>query len=518
MSTSPSDSPSARRRAGDVRDVERVDLQVFPVEVAAALLLPEALCRRHTVIPVAERDGRLVLAMADPGNVFAIDDVRTMTGRTVEAVAASQEDIERAIQRYAGMRRQADLLSSVDAEDLEVDAAIDASAVAADDAPVVQLVQAIFMQATSARASDIHIEPGADGVRVRFRVDGVMHEVMSVPRAMQAGLLSRLKIMADLDIAEKRLPQDGRISLRLGKRSYDLRIATLPTVHGEKIVARILDKSDALLDLADLGLRGDAFSRYEGAFRRPYGTILVTGPTGSGKSTTLYATLNVLNDVEHNIFTVEDPVEYRLAGINQIQVNPKARLTFASALRSILRADPDIILIGEIRDRETAQIAIEAALTGHLVLSTLHTNDAPAAITRLIEMGIETFLVASALDAVVAQRLARRLCDRCKQVYRPSRAELLEAGYRVDEVDGLGDFFRPVGCRACATTGYLGRMGLYEVMVMSEKIERLTVERASSEEIRAQAIAEGMTGLRDDGLRKAADGLTSLQEIARVVK
>ena len=510
-------APDARAVA-EARGLEFVELEVFAIDSAVALSLPEALCRRHVVLPIAIRDDRLVLAMADPGNVFALDDVRTITGREIEPVVAAATEIEQVIQKYAGMRRQADLLSEAGDEFAAESETRLEDSVGIDDAPVVQLVQAIMMQATSSRASDIHVEPGQDGVRVRFRVDGVLHEAMHVPKQMQAGLISRLKVMADLDIAERRLPQDGRISLRLGSKSYDLRVASLPTVWGEKVVARILDKSDALLALDDLGLRGSAYERYEHAFRKPYGTILVTGPTGSGKSTTLYATLNVLNDKERNIFTVEDPVEYRLPGVNQIQVNARARLTFASALRSILRADPDVVLIGEVRDPETAQIAVEAALTGHLVLSTLHTNDAPSAITRLVEMGVETFLVASALDAVVAQRLARRLCDRCKEAYTPSAEELHEAGFNDEITSGTPTFFRPVGCRGCANTGYHGRMGLYEVMLMSEKIERLTVDRASSDDIRAMAVAEGMEGLREDGLRKAAEGITSLTEIARVVK
>ncbi|MFM7718739.1 MAG: GspE/PulE family protein [Actinomycetota bacterium] len=509
--------PRDPREIAEARGLEFVELEMYAIDSTVAVLLPEALCRRHVILPIGESEDGLVLAMADPGNVFALDDVRTLTGRDVKPVVAAAEDIERTIQKYAALRRQTDLLAEAGEEQV-AEGELDPNAVGVDDAPVVKLVQAIMMQATSSRASDVHIEPGQDGVRVRFRVDGVLHEVMDVPKPMQAGLVSRLKIMADLDIAERRLPQDGRISLRMGSKSYDLRVASLPTVWGEKIVARILDKSDALMELVDLGFEGRAYARYEQAFRKPYGTILVTGPTGSGKSTTLYATLNVLNDAERNIFTVEDPVEYRLPGVNQIQVNPRAKLTFASALRSILRADPDIILIGEVRDRETAQIAVEAALTGHLVLTTLHTNDAPSAITRLVEMGVETFLVASALDAVVAQRLARRLCDRCKEAYQPTKAELDEAGFTEATLPKEATFFRPVGCRGCANTGYHGRMGLYEVMLMSEKIERLTVERASSDDIRALAMEEGMGALRDDGLRKAAAGLTSLPEIARVIK
>jgi type IV pilus assembly protein PilB len=324
--------------------------------------------------------------------------------------------------------------------------------------------------------------------------------------------------MADLNIAEKRVPQDGRISMRVNTKQLDLRLATLPTVYGEKVVIRILDKSNALLQLSDLGFGEESYVRYESAFRKPYGAILVTGPTGSGKSTTLYATLNIVNQVDKHIITVEDPVEYRLAGVNQIQVNPKAGLTFSSALRSILRADPDIILIGEIRDRETAMIAVESALTGHLVLSSLHTNDAPSAVTRLTEMEVETFLVASAVDAVVAQRLARKLCEKCKTPYQPEPQELLEAGFLEQDLGDLGEFFRPAGCQACSNTGYRGRLGLYEVMLMSEEIERMTVERASSDAISAVAIQQGMKTLRDDGLRKAAQGHTSIEEIARVVK
>jgi len=379
-------------------------------------------------------------------------------------------------------------------------------------------VQAIMTQAASDRASDVHIEPTEKDVRVRFRVDGVLHEVMHSPKSIQGGLISRLKVMGDLNIAEKRIPQDGRVSLRVNNRSLDLRLATLPTVHGEKIVIRILDKTNALLQLSELGFLPQAFDAYERSFRKPYGAILVTGPTGSGKSTTLYATLNIVNSVDRHIVTVEDPVEYRLPGVNQIQVNPKAGLTFASALRSILRADPDIILIGEIRDRETAMIAVESALTGHLVLSSLHTNDAPSAITRLIEMQVETFLVGSAIDCVVAQRLARQLCEKCRTAYTPERAELIEAGYAESRIPDLGEFFRPAGCHSCSNTGYRGRIGLYEVMPMTEEIERLTVERASSETVKHVAVEQGMYTLRDDGLEKAASGLTSIEEIARVVK
>jgi type IV pilus assembly protein PilB len=494
-----------------------VDLSEYPVEAAATTLLPEQLARRYRALPIADHDGKLLVAMSDPANVYALDDIRSVTGRDVVPLVATAQDVEQAINKYSQMGDQVEALASEAAEALDDSVGTEVEA-ALEDAPIVRLVNAIMTQAVSDRASDVHIEPTEKDVRVRFRVDGVLHEVMHSPKNIQNGLLSRLKVMAELNIAEKRVPQDGRIGMKIGGRALDLRVATLPTVYGEKIVLRILDKSQALLKLSDLGFHQRAFDRFEESFRKPYGAILVTGPTGSGKSTTLYATLNILNNEDRNIITVEDPVEYRLHGVNQIQVNNKAGLTFASALRSILRADPDIVLIGEIRDRETAMISIEAALTGHLVLSTLHTNDAPSAITRLTEMEVETFLVASAVDCVVAQRLARKLCDRCRQAYTPEPQELIEAGLPEEYVSQVKEVFRPVGCPACANTGYRGRMGLYEVMGMSEEIERMTVERASSDAIRAVAIRQGMLTLREDGLDKAIRGMTSIEEIARVVK
>jgi type IV pilus assembly protein PilB len=498
--------------------LEFVDLSEYQVDPGATTLLPEMIARRYRAIPIGEREGRLLVAMSDPANVYALDDIRAITNREVQPVVATATDIEQAIQKYAGMGDQIEALSTeaasaVEGEEIEGD--VEA---ALEDAPIVKLVNAIMTQAVADRASDVHIEPSERDVRVRFRVDGVLHEVMHSPKNIQNGLISRLKVMADINIAEKRVPQDGRITMRVGTKTLDLRVATLPTVYGEKVVIRILDKSQALLQLPELGFQEASYKKYEEAFRKPYGTILVTGPTGSGKSTTLYATLNILNEADRNLITVEDPVEYRLPGINQMQMNPKAGLTFASALRTILRADPDIILVGEVRDRETAMIAIEAALTGHLVLSTLHTNDAPSAVTRLTEMGVETFLVASALDCVIAQRLARRLCERCKEVYVPDPAKLIEAGYPEWRTGEIKELYRSVGCPACANTGYRGRFGLYEVMPMSEEIERLTVERASSDQIRSVAIQQGMLTLRDDGLEKAVQGSTSLEEIARVVK
>jgi type IV pilus assembly protein PilB len=496
--------------------LEFVDLAEYHIDPSSTMLLPDALARRYRAIPIGERDGKLLVAMSDPANVYALDDIRTITNRDVQPVVATAADVEQAIQKFAGMDGQVEALASQASEQLEGDdEQIEA---ALEEAPIVKLVQAIMTQAVGDRASDVHIEPSERDVRVRFRVDGVLHDVMHSPKNIQGGLISRLKVMADLNIAEKRVPQDGRISMRVGGRTLDLRVATLPTVYGEKIVIRVLDKSQALLRLEDLGFSDDSFKRFSASFSKPYGAILVTGPTGSGKSTTMYATLNILNEEDRNIITVEDPVEYRLDGVNQMQVNPKAGLTFASALRSILRADPDIVLIGEIRDKETATIAIEAALTGHLVLSSLHTNDAASAISRLVEMEVETFLVASAIDCVVAQRLFRVLCERCKEAYKPEHAELVAAGYPEWLIPEIDTLFRPTGCSACSTTGYRGRAGLYEVMPMTEEIQRLTVDRASADELRKTAIEQGMMTLRDDGLEKARMGRTSIGEIARVVK
>jgi type IV pilus assembly protein PilB len=387
-----------------------------------------------------------------------------------------------------------------------------------EDAPIVKLVNVVITQAVADRASDIHIEPTEHDVRIRYRIDGVLHEEMRAPKNIQAGIISRLKIMAEINIAERRIPQDGRLTATISGREVDLRVATLPTVHGEKIVMRILDKSNALLQLTDLGFLPENMRRYEQSYSRPYGTILVTGPTGSGKSTTLYATLNIVNDESKNVITVEDPVEYRVPNINQVQVNVKAGLTFAAALRSILRSDPDIVLVGEIRDRETANIAVQAALTGHLVLTTLHTNDAASTPTRLIEMGVEPFLVGSALDCVVAQRLARRLCDKCKERYLPTREQLAVVGWDIEAEGGeIPTVFRPVGCSRCSRTGYYGRFAIHEVMPISEDIERLIVERGHTEDLKKLAVAEGMLTLRQSGLRTVRSGTTSIEEVLRVI-
>jgi len=494
-----------------------MDLSDFQIDLTAAQTIPQTLAKRYTALPIAFEEETLVVAMSDPGNVFAVDDIRTLTGRDIRIVVATRSDIADAIER----------VSRVDAEvgDLAASAAEEASDIddlaalkeTVDEAPIVKLVNLLITQAVNDRASDIHIEPQERDVRIRYRIDGVLHEVMRSPKSIQNGVLSRLKIMADIDIAERRIPQDGRVGLVVGGKAIDLRVATMPTVHGEKAVIRILDKSHALLNLTDLGFSDSNMERFEASYRKPYGMILVTGPTGSGKSTTLYATLNILNTADRNIITVEDPVEYRLAGTNQVQMNPKAGLTFASALRSILRSDPDVVLIGEIRDGETAQIAVQAALTGHLVLSTLHTNDAPSAVTRLTEMGIEPFLVSSAVDAVLAQRLIRVLCEKCKEYYQPTADALKEARIPLLPDGSVPRLYRPVGCNHCGNTGYRGRMAVHEVMTMSEEIERMTVERRSSEEIAKVAQEQGMMTLRQDGILKLLAGLTSVEELFRVI-
>jgi type IV pilus assembly protein PilB len=492
--------------------LEFVALDEITVDPSAVALVPEALARRYAAIPIGfEEDGRLTVAMADPANVLAIDDIRAITGMDVRPKVATRTEVVDAISRMAqyddAVSDLGELLDdSAEVEDL---GALEASV---EDAPVVKLVNTIITRAINERASDIHIEPGEKDLRVRFRIDGVLHEAMTTPRSITNAMVSRLKIMADINIAERRIPQDGRISLKVQGRQVDLRVATLPSVYGEKVVLRILDKSSILLELTDLGFSDHNLKRYESSYTKPYGAILVTGPTGSGKSTTLYATLNVLNRPEVNIITTEDPVEYRLAGITQVQVNRKAGLTFASALRSILRSDPDIALIGEIRDRETAQIAIEAALTGHLVLSTLHTNDSSSSIGRLIEMDVEPYLVASSIDAVLAQRLARRLCEKCRVAGEPDSARFEAAGVQVPR-----EVFLAGGCTSCANTGYRGRMAIHEVLLVSEDIQRMAVERRPSDEIQDIAIEQGMRTLWQDGLEKVAAGMTSLEEIMRVV-
>ncbi len=499
-----------------------VDLNDWTFDPTAVAILPEAMARRHQVLPIGFRGEAPIVALANPSDVFALDDLRTLLGRDFKTVVSSPRQVAEYISRmYRRDEETAEAARSAVSRSTPEQGGIgltDLHAVV-EDAPIIKYVNLILRQALQERASDVHIEPSADDLRIRFRIDGVMHDITRSPKAIHGGVTTRLKVMASLDIAEHRIPQDGRISLSAGHRQVDLRVATLPTVHGEKVVMRVLDKSNAMLDLSDLGFLPTVKKRYEAAFRKPYGTILVTGPTGSGKSTTLYATLNALNNPERNLITVEDPVEYQLPGVNQVQVNPKAGLTFASTLRSILRSDPDIILVGEVRDRETAVIAIEAALTGHLVLSSLHTNDAAGTPMRLVEMGVEPFLVGSSLDCVVAQRLARQLCENCNEEYEPTEEELATFGWTEEDLppQGAPRFRRAVGCQACSRTGYRGRIALHELLLITEEIERSVIAGASVADINRLGVEQGMIPLRHDGLRKAALGLTSLEEVLRVV-
>jgi len=457
-----------------------------------------------------------VVAMSDPANVFALDDIRSLTKKDVVAVVATRDDVRDAIKRFSRVGEEIEEIASDFGRDDDDSDLADLKAVT-EEAPIVKFVNLLITQAVNDGASDIHIEPGERDLRVRYRIDGVLHEVMRSPRSIASGVISRLKIMAEVDIAERRVPQDGRIALNIGGKPIDLRFSTLPTVYGEKVVMRILDKTSVLLELKDLGFEPENEKRFEESYLKPYGLILVTGPTGSGKTTTLYATLNVKNQPEVNIVTTEDPVEYRLNGINQVQINKKAGLTFAGALRSILRQDPDIVLVGEMRDAETATIGIQAALTGHLVLSTLHTNDAPSAITRLTEMGVEPFLVSSATDCVLAQRLCRKVCPKCQEMVQYEPDIYLQAGFAPDVAEERPELPHAVGCSACSNTGYKGRMAVHEVMTMSEEIERLCVARASSDDIKRTAIEQGMSPLRDDGLAKVLKGLTTIEEVSRVI-
>jgi type IV pilus assembly protein PilB len=488
-----------------------VDLGLFKIDLAALNLLSSQAARRLNAAPIGFDDrGRLRVAISDPSNVIALDDLKLVSGHEVQPVVASPEDIQSLIGRMS--RLDEAVAEAVEQGEAEV-ADVTEIRESADDAPVIKLVNSIIAQAVEELASDIHFEPEGRDMRVRFRVDGVLRETTQIPRRMVAGVVSRVKIMANLDIAEKRVPQDGRVSLTVDGHAIDTRVVTMPRVDGEGIVMRILDKSAALIGLDQLGMSEGSAALFESGFRRSHGAVLATGPTGSGKSTTLYGALNEINEPERNIITIEDPVEYQLPGVNQLQVNLKAGLTFASGLRAMLRADPDVIMVGEIRDGETAKIAIESALTGHLVLSTLHTNDAPSAITRLTEMGIEPFLTASAVCTIVAQRLVRQLCTYCKRHTTLSVSSLERAGFSVAfDLDA----YEPVGCARCGNSGYKGRTGLYEVMAITDEIRDLTVERAPAEEIRKIAVAQGMRPLRADGFEKVKNGITSIAEVARV--
>ncbi len=493
-----------------------VDLGGYEIDPTAATMLATDLAKRHCVLPIKIQDDELVVAMADPANIFAIDDLRIVTGYEIRPVVAAESDVVASIEKFATMNQNVDeMVSDLDETSVEQEAE-DRAAAADEEAPVAKLMNLVVTEAIRQGAGDIYVEPLENELRVRYRIDGVCQEVVRSPKKLHRQLISRIKIASGMDIAEKRIPQDGRFGVVLDGKGVDFRVAVLPTVQGEMSVMRLLRRDAIMMSLEDLGFLEHAMGRLLDAINKPYGCLLVTGPTGSGKSTTLYAAINKTADPKINLITVEDPVEYRLEGLSQVQVHEKAGLSFAAALRSILRQDPDVVMIGEIRDKETATIAIEAALTGHLVLSTLHTNDAPSALTRLTEMGVEPFLSASAVNCVLAQRLARRLCSECKEAYTPDPAALDRIGFPYDP-DNLPTLYRAVGCKRCSGIGYKGRMGVHEVMTVTEEIERACVNHASGDEIARIAVSQGMKTLRDDGFAKVAMGTTSVEEIMRVV-
>lgn len=503
--------------------VPTLALENFQIDPDVIKLIPEDVATKHNIVPVNRSGATLIIATADPSNIFAIDDVKFLTGYNVEVVVAAEESIKRATKRaYDTGPSLEEVMADFDDDDFAVVSEdesldIDELAKATEDAPVVKLVNLILTDAIKKNTSDIHIEPYEKDFRVRYRIDGVLYEVMRPPKKLRNALTSRIKIMADLDIAERRLPQDGRIKLKMGRnREMDYRVSVLPTLFGEKIVLRLLDKSNLQLDMTKLGFEEPQLGDFKESIHKPFGMVLVTGPTGSGKTTTLYSALSELNQTSENISTAEDPVEFNLGGINQVQMHDSIGLNFAAALRSFLRQDPDIIMVGEIRDFETAEIAIKAALTGHMVLSTLHTNDAPSTINRLLNMGIEPFLVASSVNCIVAQRLGRRICNECKEPdTETSKEELEEAGLSSDEVASF-DPVTGAGCDNCANTGFKGRVAIYEVMIMTDTLRDFVLNGASAAEIKQEAVRGGLSTLRRSSLNKLVEGTTTLSEVYRV--
>ena len=502
--------------------VPSINLSHFEIDSAVIKLIPSEIAQKHQIIPINRTGNVLTVAMADPSNIFAIDDIKFMTGFKVEPVVAAETSIKNAINKHydsAGMVE--DIMKDFDDKDVEAlkegEENINVAELgqAAEDAPVVKLVNLILTDAIKKGASDIHIEPYEKSFRVRYRIDGVLYEVMQPPTRLKAAITSRVKIMAQLDIAERRLPQDGRIKIKMSGKEMDYRVSTLPTLFGEKVVLRLLDKGNLQLDMTKLGFDSQALEHFESGLLMPYGMVLVTGPTGSGKTTTLYSALNRLNTTETNIMTAEDPVEFNLPGINQVQMKAEIGLNFAAALRSFLRQDPDIIMVGEIRDYETAEIAIKAALTGHLVLSTLHTNDAPSTISRLLNMGVEPFLVAASTNVIVAQRLARRVCQSCKEPAPVPPQALVNIGFTPEEATKITPL-KGKGCMTCSETGYKGRVALYEVMLIKENIKEAILQGGSVIEIRELGRKNGMKTLREAGLQKMREGMTSLEEVMRV--
>jgi type IV pilus assembly protein PilB len=507
-----------------------LELDRTSVDEDVAKAIPQSVVQRYNAVPIRRSGNRLTVAMADPTNVFALDDIRLITGYEIDPMLASPDDISALLRGSDNGATQESLDTAIRAldgtagilaDDMDVtgggvDEDVDRTAGLEDEAPIIRVVNVIIQQAIRDRASDIHVEPDRRGVRIRYRVDGVLHEVMHVPKYVHAPLISRIKIMGDMNIAERRLPQDGRIHIRHEGKDFDLRVSSLPTVFGEKCVMRILDQSSILIGLNKLGMSPETQAELESIIIQPNGMILSTGPTGSGKTTTQYSVLNKINSVEKNITTIEDPVEYQLRGLNQVHVNRKAGLTFANAMRYFVRQDPDIIMVGEIRDLETAETAIQASLTGHLVLSTLHTNDAPSAVTRMVDMGVEPFLIAASVIGVLAQRLGRRICPNCKEPYKPPADALRRVGFKLDDVDSVV-FYRGRGCEQCRHSGYRTRLGIFELMMLNEEIQDLIVKRAPLSEVRNAALASGMKTLKMDGFQKVLEGLTTVEEVMRVV-
>jgi type IV pilus assembly protein PilB len=507
-----------------------LELDRTSVDEDVAKAIPQSVVQRYNAVPIRRSGNRLTVAMADPTNVFALDDIRLITGYEIDPMLASPDDISALLRTSDNGATQESLDTALSAltgtagmlpDDMDVtgggtDEDVDRAAALEGEAPIIRVVNVIIQQAINDRASDIHVEPDRRGIRIRYRVDGVLHEVMQMPKYVHAPLISRIKIMGDMNIAERRLPQDGRIHIRHEGKDFDLRVSSLPTVFGEKCVMRILDQSSILIGLNKLGMSPETQAELESIIIQPNGMILSTGPTGSGKTTTQYSVLNKINSVEKNITTIEDPVEYQLRGLNQVHVNRKAGLTFANAMRYFVRQDPDIIMVGEIRDLETAETAIQASLTGHLVLSTLHTNDAPSAVTRMVDMGVEPFLIAASVIGVLAQRLGRRICPNCKEPYKPPADALRRVGFKLDDVDSVV-FYRGRGCEQCRHSGYRTRLGIFELMMLNEEIQDLIVKRAPLSEVRNAALASGMKTLKMDGFQKVLEGLTTVEEVMRVV-
>ncbi len=502
--------------------VPSIDLGTVDIPEDIVRLVPREVCERHEMIPVALHGSTLVVAMVDPGNFHAVDDLKFLTGLNIEVVVAAAEDILKARDRFYGAQDQLALLDDMNEqiEFLEEEDELDTEELknSSEEAPVVRLVNLILVDAIRRGASDIHIESYEKSFRVRYRMDGVLHEMMRPPVKLRNAIVSRVKIMSQLDIAERRLPQDGRIKLKLADgKECDFRVSVLPTLFGEKVVLRLLDKSNLQLDMTKLGFDQSELNKFKHAIHQPFGMVLVTGPTGSGKTTTLYSALSELNQVTENLSTAEDPVEFNLEGINQVQMHDSIGLNFSSVLRSFLRQDPDIILVGEIRDFETAEIAIKAALTGHLVLSTLHTNDAPSTINRLLNMGVEPFMVTASLNLIAAQRLARRLCKECKAPFTYDKEACVDAGMKPEEHDAGGSM-KGMGCRICGETGFKGRVALYEIMPMSDVLKEAVLQGYSAQELKRVAVEDGMQTLRRSGLAKIMQGTTSLPEVIRVTR